>query len=223
MGKEESLARMSRFPSLLRLAFFFLLCGVGLFSSCARAKFIPGGATVQTGIASWYGPDFHGKLTSNREIYNMYDLTAAHRFLPFGTQLIVTNLTNGRWIIVRINDRGPFVGDRIIDLSYAAASLIGMVGPGTVPVRLEILADQRASLSAPRYSLQIGAFVNENNAVELMSRLRGRYEGVYLSRFKTGHQTYFRVRVRAGSRQASEEIARRLCEDGYKVLILEEE
>jgi len=153
----------------------------------------------------------------------MYDLTAAHRYLPFGTRLMVTNMTNGRWIIVRVNDRGPFVGDRVIDLSYAAASLLDLVGPGTALVRLEILQGQPSALSAPKYSIQVGAFVNQENALELVSRLEETYEQVYLSRFDTENQTYFRVRIRAESRSVSEKIAQRLCADGYKVLILEEE
>ena len=78
-------------------------------------------------MASWYGPGFHGKTTSNKEIYDMYDMTAAHRTLPFGTHLIVTNLQNDRSVTVRINDRGPFVKDRIIDLSYAAACQLDML------------------------------------------------------------------------------------------------
>ncbi|QSZ43089.1 septal ring lytic transglycosylase RlpA family protein [Sulfurimonas aquatica] len=92
-----------------------------------------------TGNASWYGPDFHGKLTSNGETYNMYDMTAAHKTLPMNTIVKVTNLRNGLSTVVRINDRGPFVETRIIDLSNTAAKKIKMVGAGTAPVRLEIL------------------------------------------------------------------------------------
>jgi len=91
------------------------------------------------GNASWYGPDFHGKLTSNGEVYNMYDMTAAHKTLPMNTIVKVTNLRNGLSTVVRINDRGPFVATRIIDLSNKAAHKINMVGSGTAPVRLEIL------------------------------------------------------------------------------------
>src|SRR5215470_6781502 len=93
----------------------------------------------QEGVASWYGPGFHGKRTANGEIYDQYELTAAHQTLPLGTRALVTSLTNGRSVEVRINDRGPFVGDRIIDLSYAAARVVGMIGPGTMPVRVEVL------------------------------------------------------------------------------------
>jgi len=94
----------------------------------------------QQGIASWYGPGFHGRRTANGEVYNQFAMTAAHQTLPADTRVRVTNLTNGRTVVVRINDRGPFVDDRIIDLSYAAAREIEMIGPGTAPVRLEVLA-----------------------------------------------------------------------------------
>ena len=91
------------------------------------------------GKASWYGPGFHGRLTANGERYNQYALTAAHRSLPFGTRVRVTNVNNGRSVIVRINDRGPFIRGRVIDLSTAAASNIGMIHHGVVPVRLQII------------------------------------------------------------------------------------
>ncbi len=94
---------------------------------------------LQEGVASYYGEDFHGRKTSNGEIYDMYAMTAAHRALPFNTRVLVTNLDNGKKVTVRINDRGPFVKGRIIDLSYGAARKIGMVGPGTARVRLEVI------------------------------------------------------------------------------------
>lgn len=91
------------------------------------------------GVASWYGADFHTKSTSSGEIYDMYKLTAAHKELPLGTFVEVKNLTNGRLVVVKINDRGPFVGNRIIDLSYAAAKEIDMIRNGTAPVKIRIL------------------------------------------------------------------------------------
>jgi rare lipoprotein A len=93
----------------------------------------------QEGIASWYGPGFHGKRTANGEVFDQYQLTAAHQTLPLGSRVLVTSLVNGRAVEVRINDRGPFVGGRVVDLSYAAARVLGMVGPGTMPVRVELL------------------------------------------------------------------------------------
>src|SRR5213076_2123018 len=106
---------------------------------------------VQLGVASWYGPGFHGNRTANGEIYDQYELTAAHRTLPLGTRVMVTNLANGRAVEVRINDRGPFVDGRAIDLSYAAARTIGLVGPGTGRVRIEVLG--KVSQQAPVHPL----------------------------------------------------------------------
>lgn len=98
-------------------------------------------AIIQTvsGTASWYGQKFHGRRTASGERFNMHELTAAHRSLPFGTKVRVTNRQNGRSVVVRINDRGPFTGKRIIDLSHKAASQIGMINKGTASVQLEIM------------------------------------------------------------------------------------
>lgn len=93
----------------------------------------------QVGIASWYGPGFHGKRTASGEIYDMYAMTAAHKTLPFGTIVKVVDLDTGRWVVVRINDRGPFVPGRIIDLSYAAAQKLGILEKGIARVGLKIL------------------------------------------------------------------------------------
>lgn len=99
-------------------------------------------AIVQTasGTASWYGGKFHGRRTASGETYNQNALTAAHRTLPFGTEVVVTNQANGRSVVVRINDRGPFTGGRIIDLSHKAASQIGMINSGTARVTLEVIS-----------------------------------------------------------------------------------
>lgn len=131
---------------------------------------------VEEGTASWYGKDFHGKKTANGERYDMYDMTAAHKLLPFNTQLKVTNLSNGKEIVVRVNDRGPFVGDRIIDLTHTGASRIGMLGPGTARVRIETIGNvqglmQDGDLSGSFY-VQIGAFASQDNARRLVSRMQ---------------------------------------------------
>lgn len=98
------------------------------------------GETVLSGVASWYGPGFHGRTTANGERYNMNDMTAAHKTLKFGTKVRVTNKNNGKSVVVRINDRGPYVGSRIIDLSKSAAQAIDMIGSGTAGVTVEVLA-----------------------------------------------------------------------------------
>jgi rare lipoprotein A len=96
--------------------------------------------TTLSGVASWYGPGFHGRTTANGERYDMHGMTAAHKSLAFGTRVRVTNETNGKSVVVRINDRGPYVGKRIIDLSKSAAQAIDMIGPGTASVTVEVLA-----------------------------------------------------------------------------------
>jgi rare lipoprotein A len=93
----------------------------------------------QVGRASWYGKRFHGRKTANGETYNMFDFTAAHRRLPLGTWVKVTNTRNGKWLVVRINDRGPYAGNRVIDLSYSAASLLGFKNRGTEKVRIDVV------------------------------------------------------------------------------------
>ncbi len=144
---------------------------------------------VEEGVASWYGEDFHGKLTSNGEVYDMYAMTAAHKTLPLGVYVRVTNKQNGQSAVVRVNDRGPFVDTRIIDLSYAAAKQLGVVGPGTAPVRIEALgyrADgsdaaagyrQPESYAVSAYAVQIGAFGSPWNCGVATGRHRWRRDG----------------------------------------------
>lgn len=191
-------------------------------SACSRLpRTVRGG--VETGIASWYGQEFHGRPTSSREVYDMNDMTAAHRTLPFGTYVMVTNLGNDRSVVVRINDRGPFARGRIIDLSYAAARVLGVVGPGTARVRLETLRGFKAPEGSKRASiwLQVGAFSVQENAYAIKRRLDQKFRGVVVSRFKTDRGTYFRVRVRAEESEA-QRLAERLAGEGYPVIIVRE-
>jgi len=172
-------------------------------------------------MASWYGPEFHGNLTSSKEIFNMYELTAAHRTLPFGTYLMVTNLKNGKSVKVRINDRGPFVENRIIDLSYAAASLLDIVEKGLAPVKIEVLTDLSEQDLNQRFSIQVGSFIYKKNATDLIRKLQKKFKSVYISRFETPNETYYRVRIKAVDRSTSLKIAKILSEQGHKVLVLE--
>lgn len=130
---------------------------------------------VEEGLASWYGPGFHGKSTSSGETYNQYAMTAAHKILPLGTRVRVTHLGNGRSILVRINDRGPFVDDRIIDLSRAAATRLEMMGTGTARVRVQSLGElpQAASSGDIKgdFYIQVGAFGKKENARKLVDEL----------------------------------------------------
>lgn len=204
-----------------RIFFLFAFMSV-MFFSCARVPYPPS-ATVQTGVASWYGPKFHGKATSNKEVYNMYDLTAAHKSLPFGTYVEVTNLNNGKSVTVRINDRGPFLKGRIIDLSYAAAKAVDMIGTGTAPVRLEILTEISPKISSQKFSVQVGSFIQEDNARKLKNDLQKDFNNVYITPFKTLHQVYYRVRIKAKNRDTAIEVARRLLRAGYSAIVLEEQ
>ncbi|MFP4106468.1 MAG: septal ring lytic transglycosylase RlpA family protein [Phycisphaerae bacterium] len=114
-----------------------ILAGLLPAAACSEEENV---SSVHEGTASWYGPKFHGKKTASGEVFDQTALTAAHRTLPFGTRVRVTNLANGKSVVVRVNDRGPFVKGRIIDLSRAAAEEIGMIRSGTARVRLEVLS-----------------------------------------------------------------------------------
>lgn len=122
--------------------FWKIALGVIFTAALAATSVIPQAVasdTTLSGVASWYGPGFHGRLTANGERYNMHEMTAAHKSLKFGTKVKVTNQHNGKSVTVRINDRGPFVGGRVIDLSRSAAAAIDMIGPGTAPVTIEVI------------------------------------------------------------------------------------
>jgi rare lipoprotein A len=191
-------------------------------SACARLP-RPGAEASQVGVASWYGNEFHGRPTSSGEVFDANDLTAAHRTLPFGTYVMVTNLVNDRSVVVRINDRGPFVRGRIIDLSYAAARALGLVGPGTARVRLDILRGPAAVPPAEAGGIwvQVGAFAIQENAHKLKRELEGSYPGVAVSVLKTDRGTYYRVRIRTDE-GAVQGLARRLASQGYPVIIVRE-
>jgi rare lipoprotein A len=150
--------------------------------------------TVETGIASWYGYPYHGRQAANGEIYDMEKMTAAHRTLPFDTMVRVVNLNNEQTVEVRITDRGPFIDGRIIDLSHAAARAIGMIGPGTAPVRMEVIA-----LPAPKsgtYAVQVGAFRDKANAERFRVRMASQYGAAKLV-FREGKPAVWRVLVGA--------------------------
>jgi len=152
----------------------------------------------ERGIASWYGRPYHGRKTASGEIYNMYGVSAAHRTLPFGTNVRVHDLDNGRVVQVRINDRGPFVEGRIIDLSYGAARSLGMVGPGVARVKLEILGYGPEASPVPPpgiFSVQVGAFRELANAERLKARIEAYHWPVVILSFDRGDGMFHRVRV----------------------------
>jgi len=164
---------------------------------------------TESGHASWYGKKFHGKKTANGESYNMYAISAAHKTLPLGTWVTVSNLENNKKINVRINDRGPFIKGRIIDLSYAAAKKIGIVGPGTARVKIVALGyarQNRAKIkSGPEFipvdyyngnfTLQIGAFSDVNNAEKLKKELEPIYRNIHITLVDAGDKSLYRVRA----------------------------
>jgi rare lipoprotein A len=176
----------------------------------------PPGTTV-VGIASWYGPRFHGRRTANGEIYDMHRMTAAHKTLPFDTLLQVRNLENGRSVLVRVNDRGPHVKRRIVDLSFAAADELGMLGSGIARVELRILRYDVVTADSPRYTVQVGAFGEADRAAELCEELRGRYPEAEVSEDGAWH----RVRVGAFARRTeAEDLRRELLTLGLPALVV---
>jgi len=166
---------------------------------------------VEEGYASWYGPGFHGKMTSCGETYNMHDITAAHKILPMQTMVKVSNLDNGRELVCRINDRGPFVRDRIIDLSYASAQRLGVIGTGLARVRVEAMAEGQEQpdttiryTSVPDYQkgqfyIQLGSFTQYDNAYKFKERLANRFKDVVILQFEKNGQIFHRVQVFAAN------------------------
>ncbi len=164
---------------------------------------------IQTGKASWYGRKFHGRKTSNGERYNMYEMTAAHKTLPMNTWVSVHNLENNKKIVVRINDRGPFVYGRIIDLTYKGASRLGIVGPGTARVRITALGEATSYSKKTHdpvtfkpvdywkgnFTVQVGAFQVRSNAEQYRYKLSRSYKNAHISTFTDDRGTFYRVRI----------------------------
>jgi rare lipoprotein A len=170
---------------------------------------------VETGTASWYGNPFHGRKTSNGETYNMYDWTVAHKTLPMNTRLLVENLDNGRSTTVRVNDRGPFVGNRIIDLSYNVARDLEIIKEGTGKVRITALGETKTIQLADNktvtrflphpdfqtgdFYIQIGAFTVRKNAERLKEKMNREGRMAETFRYDRGEQIFYRVQVKAGT------------------------
>ena len=195
----------------------------------------------QRGTASWYGKQFHGKKTASGEIYKMYSMTAAHKTLPLGTYVRVQNLNNKRQVDVKINDRGPFVRGRIIDLSYAAAKKLGIVGPGIAPVKIITLGTVAQTGSGGNtgrsgwtnisytpidyyrgnFTFQIGAFKSRDNAEKQRLKLATKYRNAHIKIFDGGSGIYYRVRVGRFSNLKQAQIYEKiLIRDGYKDVII---
>jgi rare lipoprotein A len=162
------------------------------------------------GLASWYGGKFHGRLTANGEVFDTNELTAAHRTLPFGTIVRVENLDTERSVVVRINDRGPFVDDRVIDLSRAAADIIGLTRSGVAPVRIEVVHYQ---IETDLRTVQVASFSVRSNAQALVARLLE--QGIPAAIETNAESAVHRVIVQAVPESGIPELRRRLDALGY--------
>lgn len=175
---------------------------------------------IEKGRASWYGKKFDGRLTANGEAYDMYALTAAHRTLPFNTVVLVKNMDNNKTVVVRINDRGPYAKNRIIDLSKKAARKLGMIGTGTAHVRLYTLKDavpqsSIANIKVPTYTIQLASYNDEAPAFEYAARVRGsRVEVAYIDDI-TVYRVYYGLYIdKQRANKVRKTLARRDI-DGY--------
>lgn len=194
-------------------------CGCVLFR---REPSPPRIKPVEVGWASWYGEPFHGRKTASGEVYDMYQLTAAHKTLPLGTRVMVTHLKNDRSVMVTVNDRGPFVRGRIIDLSYVAAQSLGMIKEGVAKVRIEIIAGKPPSApsSEGSFAVQVGSFIDRTNALRLAETLQKSYQDVFITQLEATEHTYYRVRVgKFQTRDAAYQRAVSLAHDGYTTFI----
>jgi rare lipoprotein A len=166
--------------------------------------------SVETGLASWYGGPYHNRLGSNGEVYNMHAMTAAHRTLPLGSIVRVTNLKTGRSALVRITDRGPFIEGRILDLSQAAAKRTDVLQAGVAMVRIEVLRTPAPLETGGRWAVQIGAFEKEHAADKLAGHLSHRYQTAKVQCFSSPLGDWWvRVRVQDDDRKLAEEVVRK--------------
>ena len=176
--------------------------------------------STEEGLASWYGVPYHGRPAADGEIYDMEQMVAAHRTMPFNTWIKVTNLSNGRSINVRVIDRGPFVRGRIVDLSKAAARQIEMLGPGVARVRLEVIAAPTDVPADDYYGVQVGAFANFANAEKMRAGYESRY-GFAKIEMKQGRVPLYRVLVgRESTEEAAERIANELSSNSVRVFVV---
>jgi len=202
-------------------------------AGCATHSMRP--PTTQQGVASWYGPGFHGQATASGETYDQFDMTAAHRSWPLGTRARVTNQQNGRSVVVRINDRGPYVGDRVLDLSYAAARSLDMLQDGTGMVTIEPLTENGRPPGVVAFAVQVAAFGDNERADAFRQRfgqlaelrggsLRQPSEKVYVATGddRSGRSVY---RVRVGpyaQRDEAQLLASSLGQRGVDAIVVEE-
>jgi rare lipoprotein A len=175
----------------------------------------------ETGTAAWYGKELHGKPTATGEVFDMYGLSAAHRTLPLGTVVHVTNLDNFKSVTVRINDRGPFLKGRFLDLSYGAAKELGFAAQGTARVKIEAVV---AGRDPAQYTVQAAVFTEEENARMLKERLDARFGTVSIVPFETNIARFYRVRVGAyASEDRAEQVAGKLMLEGLEPIVVKKD
>ena len=202
--------------------FLILIIAVG----CAIFPGLPeeyGIGYRERGLASWYGEPFHGRATASGEIFNMHAMTAAHRTLPLGTYLKVTNLDNGKVVTVKVNDRGPFIRGRILDLSFRAAQDLEMIRSGTAPIELHIIEvgpQKRGS-----FTVQVGSFMVKENAQDLLIKLKRSYREVFIEKQRVSRMTYYKVQVgEFPDERSAKKMARKLDRwKGLKVFVTRRE
>ncbi|HEY0513413.1 MAG TPA: septal ring lytic transglycosylase RlpA family protein [Thermoanaerobaculia bacterium] len=205
-----------RVVSHLGLATLFLCQILAMACSGNRKPAAPPtlGVPLERGIASWYGPKFNGRMTASGERYDMNALTAAHPSLPFGSKIGVRNTRTGREVVVRVNDRGPYSRNRVIDLSYAAAREVGVVGPGTASVEIYRIPEAGAP---PRFTVQVGAFSEADRAAALQHEVLRLYPEAVVASDGTWH----RVQIGAfDDRDGAEAVRRELASIGMPAVVV---
>jgi len=161
----------------------------------------------ERGVASWYGPGFHGNKTANGERYDMHQLTAAHRTLPLGSIAVVRSMSTGRQVTVRINDRGPFARGRVLDLSLAGANALGMIGAGTDQIELRVVGYQGRTTDMGFLRVQVGSFSDQQNALNILERVKPFYSGGRIQVVDLPEGKRYRVQIGQFSREAQAEDA----------------
>ena len=209
-----------------RLPLVAAVWALALLAGCSRAVVStppvpPAAGAEEVGFASWYGAPHHGRRTASGEVYDMHQLTAAHRTMPFGTRLLVTNRDTSQSAEVRVNDRGPFVEGRILDVSYAAARQLGAVGPGIIPVRVRVIAlpGPKAAAGDGGFTLQVGSLTSRARAEALRDAVGG---NATIAETPVAGTTLYRVHVgsypdRPQARAAAQDLVSR----GFQVIVVD--
>jgi len=187
----------------------FLVANLAACGGAPKPVYFPGYPVgfVERGVASWYGPGFHGNKTANGERYDMNQLTAAHRTLPLGSIAVVRSMSTGRQVTVRINDRGPFARGRILDLSLAGAQVLGMTGAGTEQIELRVVGYQGRTADMGALRVQVGSFSDQQNAINLLERVKHIYSGGRVQAVDLPEGKRYRVQIGQFSSETQAEAA----------------